>query len=108
MRCYLITQHKRPKFYRVDGSIADIDLPYVSKKEFKTLNARGELKTQIIGGSSGNESSTIVNRAWMVSNTEDAITTLENADVYPFESKEAARQYARKAGILSFKYLPIL
>ncbi len=43
----------------------------------------------------------------MVKNVDDAIAELGKAGIYPFESKEAAKQYAKQLSLTSFKYLPI-
>ncbi|MFL7025444.1 hypothetical protein BCS58_14280 [Enterovibrio norvegicus] len=105
MRYYLITTHQRPKFYRANGSVVDVELSYVDKKEVRTPNANGELSIQTIEGRRGSDSLSIASGTWMISNMDDAIATLEKAAVYPFESKEAAKQYAKQLAITSFRYL---
>ncbi|MCG9576111.1 hypothetical protein L1D14_07640 [Vibrio tubiashii] len=44
---------------------------------------------------------------WMVESKESAIRTLTNAGVYPFESKNAAKQFTAKHNIKNYKYLPV-
>ncbi|PMN69679.1 hypothetical protein [Enterovibrio norvegicus] len=107
MRYYLITTHQRPKFYRANGSVVDAELSYVDKKEIRTLNANGELSIQTIEGCRGNDLLSDKSGTWIIRNMDDAIATLEKAAVYPFESKEAARQHAKQLEITSFKYLPV-
>ncbi|EOD80346.1 hypothetical protein D515_00634 [Grimontia indica] len=43
----------------------------------------------------------------MVENVGHAIAELDKAGIYHFESKGAAKQYAKQLSLTSFKYLPI-
>ncbi|MFD2176402.1 hypothetical protein [Veronia pacifica] len=103
MRHYLITTHQPPKFYRVDGSIAEVELTYVAQKDYWTLDGSGNLTNKLICSGS----SSIASGHWMVRNIEGAIEELQKAEIYPFESKQAAKQYAKQLAITSFKYLSI-
>ncbi len=70
MHYYLITTHKPPMFYRVDGSIADVELPYADNKDVRTLNAKGELQIQTIRGINGRDPIFVANGKWMVKDGE--------------------------------------
>lgn len=102
MRCYLITTHSTPKFYKANGDVVSVDLMYVSEKITQTLNSDGELTRE-----KHCSNSAMCGNIWMVESYEEAIKILAQAEIFPFESKVAAKNYAKQLGLQSFKYLQV-
>ncbi|AZL83339.1 hypothetical protein EIJ81_00280 (plasmid) [Aliivibrio salmonicida] len=51
--------------------------------------------------------SSIVNGIWIVENVTDAMNTLASHGVYPFKSKDAAKNFACNNMLTGFKYLKL-
>ncbi|MEZ8238590.1 MULTISPECIES: hypothetical protein [Vibrio] len=102
MRYLLVTGHKYPKFYKVDGSIVEIELNYVDEKVFSSMDETGKLTHRQIGGTQP-----CVDGHWLVDSVEEALSSLETKDVYPFVSKAAAKENAKRLGLKTFKYIAV-
>ena len=102
MKCLLITTHEPVRFFKQDGSSVSVELDYVTTKTLKTLSCTGELYTHIKACNLS-----VIDATWMVSNVTDAIKTLDTHGIYPFESKEAAKIFARNKKLTGFKYLKL-
>jgi len=102
MRYLLTTGHKFPKFYKADGSIVEIDLNYVESKVISSIDDLGQLRHVQISGTPP-----CVDSTWMVDSVEEAVLRLEAHGVYPFVSKTAARENAKRLGLQTFKYIAV-
>ncbi len=102
MRYLLATMHKTPMYYAIDGSSLSVEIEYVPVKHFKEINADGTLVSRKIEGASPT-----CQGIWMVKSQDQAIEMLEEKNVFPFSSKEAAKQFALRHNISSFKYIAI-
>lgn len=102
MRYLLTTGHRTPKFYKVDGSIVELELNYVDSKTISSIDKSGQLAHLQVGGTppcAGN--------VWLVNSVEESLHCLAAHGVYPFITKEAARGNAKRLGLQSFKYIPV-
>lgn len=102
MRYLLTTVHRYPKFYKADGSIVEIELNYVDVKVFSSIDETGKLTHHQIGGTPP-----CVDGHWLVDSVEEALHRLETKDVYPFVSKAAAKENAKRLGLQTFKYIAV-
>lgn len=102
MRYMLVTGHKYPKFYKVDGSIVEIELNYVDEKVFSSIDETGKLTHRQIGCTTP-----CADGHWLVDSVEEALSRLETKDVYPFVSKAAAKENAKRLGLKTFKYIAV-
>ncbi|USD58631.1 hypothetical protein [Vibrio sp. SCSIO 43155] len=102
MRYYLVTSHRYPKFYDLAGSIIEVELNYVDTKTISEINDSGELVHHSFGGTPP-----VVNGVWMVDSVEKAYSELSRRGIYPFASKVAAKEHAKRLDLKTFKYLPV-
>ncbi|CAH6954923.1 conserved hypothetical protein [Vibrio chagasii] len=102
MRYLLVTGHRYPKFYKADGSVIEVELNYVESKVFSSIDEKGKLTHWHIGGTSP-----CVDGHWLVDSVEEALSRLETKDVYPFISKAAAKENAKRMGLQTFKYIAV-
>lgn len=102
MRVLLVTGHRFPRFYSLNGEIVEAALNYVEKKTFSYVDEEGQLVHQQLTGSTA-----IVLNHWMVDSVEKALCQLSESGVYPFKNKNAAKEHAKRLGLQSFKYLPV-
>ncbi|MEI8659293.1 hypothetical protein [Vibrio sp. Hal054] len=102
MRYLLTTVHKYPHFYKSDGSIVQLDLNYAESKTISSIDEQGQLNHVQVSGTPP-----CVDNVWLVDSVEEALSRLEVHGVYPFESKVAARENAKRLGLKSFKYIAI-
>ena len=102
MRYLLVTGHRYPKFYKLDGSIVEIELNYVDTKVFSSIDETGKLTHMKIGGTPP-----CVDGHWLVDSVEEALHRLEAREVYPFITKAAAKENAKRLDLKTFKYIPV-
>ncbi len=102
MRYLLTTGHRFPKFYKADGSIVEIDLNYVESKTISSIDEYGKLIHKQVGGTPPCAES-----SWLVDSIEESLGTLAAQGVYPFVSKAAARENAKRLGLQTFKYIAV-
>ncbi|BBM67948.1 hypothetical protein VA249_45940 (plasmid) [Vibrio alfacsensis] len=99
---YLITKHSRPKFYNTNADVVDVPLTYVDSKIYRSIDEHGKLHALQVGGQP------VIENHWLVENIDNAMATLAEHDVFPFESKAAARVFAKNNGLSQHvKYLPV-
>lgn len=102
MRYLLTTTSRDPKFYKSDGSIVTVELNYVETKTLSSIDELGRLsQTQVRGMTA------CIDGMWMVDSIEDSLQRLEEKGVYPFITKAAAKQNAKRLGLPSFKYIAV-
>lgn len=102
MRYLLVTGHRYPNFYKVDGSVLEIDLNYADSKVIFEIDEAGNIVHQKLSGTPP-----CVGNVWMVDSIEESLHRLEANDVYPFKNKSAAREHAKRLELSSFKYIPV-
>lgn len=102
MRYLLTTGNRAPKFYKSDGSIVTVELDYIETKTLSSIDELGQLShTQVKGVTP------CVDGLWMVSSIEDSLQRLADKGVYPFITKAAAKQNAKRLRLSSFKYIAV-
>lgn len=101
MRYLLITGHDSPKFYKPDGSIVELGFKYAKVKTITSTDEQGCIVSQTVMGRP------CVDGIWMVDSVEKALRTLARHGVFPYLSKSAARENAKRIGLKSFKYIPV-
>lgn len=102
MRYLLTTGHRLPKFYKADGSVMEVDLNYVESKNISSIDEFGRLKHISVSGTPP-----CVDQVWLVDSVEEALNRLEARGIYPFASKAAARENAKRLGLQSYKYIAV-
>lgn len=102
MKYLLATIHRYPKFYKLDGNTVDIELNYVESKTVSTIDENGELTHHKVSGTPP-----CVGNLWLVESIEEALHKLAAQGVYPFTSKAAAKENAKRLGLSTFKYIPV-
>lgn len=101
-RWYLVSMHRPPKFYMPDGRLLDPGLDYENTKTITFLNSDGDVQQTKI-----ETNDVVCGNIWMVSSYDDSIKKLESLGVYPFFTKNAAKNHAMRIGLSSFKYLSL-
>ncbi|MER0262601.1 hypothetical protein ABRZ80_20535 [Vibrio vulnificus] len=102
MRYLLTTGHRYPKFYKVDGAVVDVDLPYVTLKVISEIDEDGQILHREVRGSPP-----VASGFWLVKSVEEALLRLADEGVYPFKNKSAARECAKRLGLQTFKYIAV-
>ncbi|CAH1592833.1 hypothetical protein R7D97_20690 [Vibrio sp. Vb5031] len=102
MRYLLTTGHRIPKFYKTDGSIVEVELNYVENKTVSSIDEHGGLSHVKIGGTPP-----CVGNVWLVDSVEESLHKLEANGVYPFITKAAARENAKRLELKTFKYIAV-
>ncbi|MBF4374409.1 hypothetical protein [Vibrio anguillarum] len=102
MKYLLATVHRYPKFYKTDGTSIELELNYVDHKIISTIDENGQLMHHQIGGTPP-----CVGNLWLVDSIDESLLKLAAHGVYPFASKVAARENAKRLGLTTFKYIPV-
>jgi hypothetical protein len=101
LRYLLTTGHNEPKFYKPDGSIVELELKYVKGKTITSIDEQGRIVSQTVRGRPS------VDGIWMVDSVEKALRLLAKHGIYPYLSKSAARENAKRIGLTFFKYISV-
>ncbi|ACH64640.1 hypothetical protein ACTFQF_00705 [Aliivibrio fischeri] len=99
---YLVSAHKYPSFYSSKAELVDIVLDYDTTKCLFSLDGNGDVICHEI-----KTSSAVCDGLWMVKNIDNAIEKLNEHGVYPFKTKEDAKNFAKRHGLIGFRYLPV-
>ena len=102
MKYLLVTMHNKPKFYKANGEVVELELNYVESKTFGETDGAGRIYFTKIGGNSA-----VVQNHWMVDSIEQSLKELNAHDIYPYKSKVLAKENAIRLGLKSFKYIPV-
>ncbi|MCD9558246.1 MULTISPECIES: hypothetical protein [Photobacterium] len=102
MRYLLVTGHRLPKFYKANGEVAEVELNYIESKTVAEIDEEGVLSYTTFGGTPPT-----VRNHWMVDSIEKSLVKLSKHDVFPYKSKLAAKENAKRLGLQSFKYIPV-
>lgn len=102
MRYLLASGHRYPKFYKPNGEVVEVELNYVDSKTISSIDENGQLTHHQIGGSPP-----CFGNMWLVDSVEDSLQRLASLGVYPFVSKIAAKENAKRLGLATFKYIPV-
>lgn len=99
---YLVSAHKYPSFFTPQGNLVDVVLSYDTTKCSSTVNEHGEVSCREIKATTA-----VCDDIWMVKNVDSAIETLNDHGVYPFKTKQDAKNFAKHHGLVGFRYLPV-
>ncbi|OEE37289.1 hypothetical protein A1QO_04075 [Vibrio genomosp. F10 str. ZF-129] len=100
MKCYLISAHKSPRFYKPDGSLIEVELNYVEEKTYNCIDSMGRVITKTVGGSFR-----VTGGVWLVEDVCQSVKTLEEKGIYPFESRSELKEFAKTHKITRYKYI---